>query len=189
MAKGSPRSADLNRFIHHGATQHELADLFSLTPKAVQKRIAGKVQSVSEDRGSPLFPVAECAKYLAAVDESKIEEALANITPQKLPPALQDTFWKAQLARQKFLEQRGDLWNTAKVFEVITEILKELRQGILIFEDTIESETALTEAQRQIIRKMSDSLLNSLNKRLEDNFSLYAADPDENGPDPTIRDE
>jgi len=186
MAKGTPRSADLNRLIHHGATQAELADLFKLTNKAVQKRISGKVGSVGEDRGSPLFPVCEAAKFLVDPDGSKIEEALATITPAKLPPQLQDVFWKAQLARQKFLEQRGDLWSTAHVFEAITEILKELRQGILSFEDTIESETALTEDQRQIIRRMSDSLLNSLNKRLEDNFSLYAPDPDEHGPDPSI---
>ena len=186
MAKGTPRSADLNRFILHGATQSELADLFNMTPKAVQKRIAGKVQPVSEERGSPLFPVAECAKYLVDADASKIEEALNTITPAKLPPQLQDVFWKAQLARQKFLEQRGDLWSTASVFEAITEILKELRQGVLAFEDTIEGETALTEEQRLIVRRMSDMLLVGLNRRLEDNFSLYAPNPDEHGPDPSI---
>ena len=88
-----------------------------------------------------------------------IEQFLKNMSPAKLPPALQDAFWKAQRTRQEFEKDKGLLWDDTRVKEVLSEVFKTFRMTVLMFTDTVEQQTDLSPQQRLIITQLGDGLL------------------------------
>jgi hypothetical protein len=94
---------------------------------------------------------------------------------------LQDAFWKAQLNRQKFEINRGELWATHRVIEIMAAAFKSVRMQILMFVDTVEQRDELSDKQRGVIQKLSDELLANLQHALVDEFELYVPPPDEHG--------
>jgi hypothetical protein len=55
---------------------------------------------------------------------------------------------------------------------------------IMMFRDSLQHQTELSDKQVKIIDKMSDDLLLSMRKALVDEFELYVPAPDEHGADP-----
>jgi hypothetical protein len=175
------RSSDAAEIVSGGVTAHTLAEMFLLDIKEVRKRIVGKVHPVSGTLASGhRYRVREAAPYLVEgiVDPSELFERLS---PNKWPPVLQDAFWKAQNNKQKWEENRGDLWRTERVYEVVSEAFKEIRLTVLMFADTISQRSELTALQRQIVQELGDGLLASLGSRLTEHFAFYENKPDEHG--------
>lgn len=172
------RSADAQEIIYSGVPITTLGEMFGLDHKEVKKRLTGKVTPVDHKRMT--YRVRDAAPFLV---ELKInpEEMIKSLSPSKLPPALQDAFWKALNSRQKYEENRGDLWRTQRVFEVVSSAFKTIRMTIMMAEDTIGQRTALTNEQRIIIRQLFDSLLTSLRDALKTEFAFYDAPADEHG--------
>jgi hypothetical protein len=159
-----------------------LAAIFGLDPKQVNKRLVGKVSPNAE--GKVLrYRVRDAAPHLVDF-KFDVEDAIKKLPPSKIPPALQDAFWKAQLSRQKFEENQGDLWRTSRVIEVMGTAFKITRMQIMMFRDSLQHQTELSDKQVKIIDKMSDDLLLSMRKALVDEFELYVPAPDEHGADP-----
>lgn len=167
-------------FIHDGVTVTTLAQIFGLDHKDVNKRLVGKVTPVSGKDKYVRYKIRDAAPYLVDLKIDP-EEYLKNLSPSKLPPVLQDSFWKALLSRQKYEENKGDLWRTQRVFEVVTAAFKVIRLTILMFNDTVSQQTELTERQRQIIQELSDGLLESLHSALVEDFEMYVPSDDEHG--------
>jgi hypothetical protein len=180
MSSG-PRSEDAYEMVHGGVTIATLGEMFQLDPREVKKRIHGKVNPCSGTRDTyHKYRIREAAPYLVdgMVDPSEIFEKLS---PNKWPPVLQDAYWKAQNNRQKYEENRGDLWRTERVYEVVAEAFKEIRLTILMFADTISQRTELSSRQREIIQELGDGLLASLGVKLTDTFAFHVPAPDEHG--------
>lgn len=168
-------------FIHEGVTVTTLAQIFALDHKDVNKRLIGKITPVSSGKGNYVkYRIRDAAPYLIDLKVDP-EEYLKNLSPSKLPPALQDSFWKALLSRQKYEENKGDLWRTARVVEVIASAFKVVRLTILMFADNVQQQTELSEQQRKIIQNMTDGLLAELSKSLVDEFEMYVPAADEHG--------
>ena len=168
-------------FIHEGVTVTTLAQIFALDHKDVNKRLVGKITPVTSGKGSYVkYRIRDAAPYLIDLKVDP-EEYLKNLSPSKLPPALQDSFWKALLSRQKYEENKGDLWRTARVVEVIASAFKVVRLTILMFADNVQQQTELSDHQRTIIQDMTDGLLAELNKSLVDEFEMYVPAADEHG--------
>lgn len=174
------RSNDLQEAIYDGVTITTLGEIFSLEHKEVKKRLIGKCPPAPSKDKFVRYKIKDAAPYLI---DSKIdpEEFFKNLSPSKWPPALQDAFWKAQNSKQKYEQNRGDLWRTARVFTVVTGAFKIIRMTILMFVDTVSQRTELTPEQRAIIQSLGDGLLETLNKVLKDEFALYSPAPDEHG--------
>lgn len=174
------RTGELQEAIYGGVPITTLGDIFGLDPKETNKRIAGRVQPVAGSGKLLKYRIREAAPYLV---QSQIdpEDFIKSLSPSKLPPALQDAFWKAQLSRQKFQEIRGELWNTTRVFEVVSSAFKVIRLTILMFVDTVEQRTQLSPEQRRIVQELGDGLLQSLEKSLRDEFAFYSPEDDEHG--------
>ena len=175
------RDNDLQEAIYDGCTITTLGEIFGLEHKEVKKRVVGKVPPVLPQKGKFVrYRIKDAAPFLV---DSKIdpEELFKNLSPSKWPPALQDAFWKAQNSKQKWEENRGDLWRTKRVFEVISSAFKIIRMTILMFVDTVGQRTELSQEQRRIIQELGDGLLESLSKALIDEFAFYDPSEDEHG--------
>lgn len=166
--------------IHDGVTVTTLAQIFALDHKDVNKRLIGRAPAV-DPKATPLkYRIRDAAPYLVDLKIDP-EEYLKSLTPSKLPPALQDAFWKAQLSRQKYEENRGELWRTARVFEIVSEAFKVIRITINMFSDNVAQQSELTPLQRRIIENLSDGLQEGLNSNLREHFELYMPADDEHG--------
>lgn len=177
----APKQQGELSIIYHGATVTDLAQMFDLDNKTVQKRLQGRVQPMKSVDKYTRYRIKDAAPWLC---DAKIdyEELIKTLTPSKMPPMLQDGFWKGQLSRQKYMAQRGELWSTQRVFEVFSEMCKVIRMALLMVPDTVEQRSALTDEQRAIVQEVVDSTLNSLNTAVAEHFAFYEPKPDENGP-------
>lgn len=164
------RDKELLSALFDGVSISVLADLFGKDKREVSKLIRN-VTPTGKRGGFDIFSIRDAAKYLV---EPNIDlgEYIKNLRPNDLPPMLQKDYWAAQRSRQIYEAEAGDLWPTDEVREVFAEVFKKLRTGILLFTDTIEAKTELTDKQRTLITSMSDALLDELHK------SLIEGDPD-----------
>lgn len=179
MAKAS--SENELGFIHEGVTVTVLAQIFGLDHKDVNRRLIGKITPMNQGVGSYMkYRIRDAAPYLIDLQVNP-EELIKSLSPSKLPPALQDAFWKAQLSRQRYDENRGDLWRTPRVIEVLTTAFKVIAMTIRTASDNIGQQTKLTDDQRKIIERMMDGLLEELNRALIEEFEMYVPAEDEHG--------
>jgi hypothetical protein len=176
----TPRSEDLQQAINDGLPITTLGEIFKLDHKEVARRLAGRVTPLPSKDKYTRYRIRDAAPYLCEITTDP-EELIKRLSAMKLPPALQDAFWKAQLSRQKYESARGELWSTSRVFDVISSAFKVIRLTILMFTDTVEQRTELNPDQRRIIQELGDGLLQSLNKTLQDEFAFYVPAPDEHG--------
>lgn len=68
-------------------------------------------------------------------------------------------YWDAQLKKQKFEENAGDLWRTDKVVEVFASVFKTFRENVVVFIDRLEYETGLPPEVIESAKAFGDHLL------------------------------
>jgi hypothetical protein len=73
------------------------------------------------------------------------------------------------------------------VQQVVAGLFKTVRQRIVLFADTVERQTSLTEEQRRIVQAMGDGLLDDIHRAIIEQFKNYDPESDrdeifENGP-------
>jgi len=167
-----------------GVTVGWLASVFQMDPKDVKRRLAdcqpinpGKMTG----RGvqGRKYALKDAAPYLVPPKISHAE-FMRSIKKGDLPPSMQQTFWAAKLAEQKFLENAGDLWRTEKVREVLAGTFQSLKFAIQLWPDMLRSEVGLTEQQQEILVRLGDKLqgelYDALVQRMNDNHSGLQAD-------------
>lgn len=158
-------------YCQDGLNVQEFADLFDVPRNRVESFVEN-VASSGKRAGRSIYPFLPVAKLILAgnVEPEDIAKMISQMRPQDLPAALQKEFWSGQIARQKFEEAEGDLWRTTAVIDHYAQAFKALRQGILLFSDTIEAQTELTDKQRSILYDLSDGLLSNLHEALLKRF-------------------
>lgn len=145
-----------------------LARLFRIERDTVRRKIAG-LKPIGERKGVPLYNVGEAAEYLVT-PKVDLEAYLKKLRPQDMPQAIQKSFWDAQNGRLKFMTDAGHLWHTVKVQQTVAEIFKIVRQRVLLFSDTVERQTSLTDEQRRIVTAMGDGLLDDMHAAIVEHF-------------------
>jgi hypothetical protein len=153
------------------ATVAQIAQLFRTDPKTLHKRLR-RLRSVGTRSGASVFSIRDAAAYLVKPGYS-IEQHLRQMHPNELPVGLMKEFWAGQKSRQSYELQAGDLWPTAQVVEAFGEAFKEARMTIMLFAETIERETGITDAQRVVFRRLSDGLIDNLREALVKKFEDY----------------
>lgn len=180
----STRSEDDAKLIHVGATTKQLSEIFGMSQSTVKSRVIGRVTPArpkGQTEKDPLrYHIADVAPLLCD-PKVDIEAILRSMTPAKMPPLLQDAFWKGQKSRLEVEEKMGNLWSTERVVEMLGEAFKPCRMAILMFKEEIEQQEELTASQRALLDQMSDSLLASLHAGLVERFSDYPQPNDEHG--------
>jgi hypothetical protein len=155
--------------LFEGASVSQLGRLFSHDNRTIAKKIQG-MRPTGMRAGHPIYSVAEAARFLV-VPHGDFEDTIRKMRPEELPPALQKEFWSALQARQKFEEDRGDLWRTADVIAHYSEVFMALRTTLLLMSDTVERSVELSERQRSIIQNAVDTAMHELYKNLVGKFS------------------
>lgn len=149
-----------------GVTASWLAQAFGMDVKDVKRKLAGcpaLVEGTDTGRGyqGRLYELKVAAAYLV---KPKISATnfLTAVKKAELPATLQQSFWDAMLKRQKYEENAGDLWRTAKIREVLGQTFQQMKFTIQLWADTVEKTTGLTNEQRRILIGMADSLQGDL---------------------------
>lgn len=180
------KTSDELKIVHIGATPSELGMMFGMSPQEVNRRIVGKVVPVKTEHKLPRYRVGDAAPFLCNV-EFDVEEYLKGLSPKKMPPSLQKAFWSALRERQDYEENRGELWRTQRVVEVLGEVFKSISMTAQMFEDTVSQQTELTPQQRKILVELSENLRTAAKASLVDRFKNYRPADDEHGVQPDMR--
>lgn len=154
------------------ATMAQLAQLFETDAKTLPKRLRG-LRPAGVRNNTQTYKIRDAAARLVKPGYS-IEAYLRGMNHADLPPLLTKEYWNGQRARQIFEENAGDLWRTSQVVEAISESFKTLRMELLLIPEGIERETAVTDAQRKILRRYIDGTIDTLRSAMVDRFKDYA---------------
>jgi hypothetical protein len=153
------------------ATMSQLAQLFETDAKTLPRRLHGLRPSGVRNNAST-FKIRDAAARLVKPGYS-IEQYLQRMHPNELPVGLMKEFWAGQKSRQEYEIKAGDLWSTAQVVESLAEAFKVARMTILLMPETVERETGVTDAQRKVLRRLTDGLIDELRESLVEKFSSY----------------
>lgn len=166
---GAKMNDDETRAIlYEGCSLSQLSTIFDSDNREVARRLRN-LEPCGTRMGYPIYKLADAAALLVA-PQGDIEEVIKKMSPKDLPPSLTKEFWAGQHARLKFEEDQGDLWRTTYVIEKLSEMFKTLRMSILLMQDQVERQTTLTDQQRDIIRGLTDGVLNDLADSLIERF-------------------
>lgn len=172
------------RIVHVGATVPQLALIFGMSQKTITSRVTGRVTPARPKGQTEKDPTRYHLRDVAPLlcdPQVDIEEILKSLTPSKIPPMLQDAFWKAQKSRLEVEEKLGNLWSTERVVKVLADAFKPCRMAILMFREQVEQEEELSANTRALLEKMSDDLLESMHEGLVKQFESYRPADDEHG--------
>lgn len=153
------------RHVLGGVTIGWLATVFRINNLTVKKRLANCPELKKGRGNSVVFDLAQAAAYLVK-PKIDIKEFMKSVRPQDLPPYLQSEFWEAQVKRQKWEENAGELWRTEKVVELYAETFKLMKDTMNLWVDGLERENGLTNEQRDFLIQAVDGLQKELHQKL-----------------------
>ena len=139
-----------------GVTVSWLAQVFSMDPKTVKQRLADCPPLYSRKAGY-VYALPVACQYLVKPALTP-EQFMKNIKQADLPPAMQDSFWSANLKRQKFEENAGDLWRTADVRLALSGMFQTIKFTIQLWADNMQKQVGLSTEQRKWLITATDAL-------------------------------
>lgn len=153
------------------ASMAQLAQLFHTDAKTLPRRLRG-IRPANVRNGVRVYDIREAASRLVKPGYS-IEHYIRKMHHNELPVGLSKEFWAGQRSRQEFEIKQGDLWPTSQVIEALGEAFKDARMTILLFPETVERETGVTDEQRKTIRRLCDGLIDDMRETLVEKFKNY----------------
>ena len=163
-----------------GVTVSFLAQVFGHDPAKVKRLLVNCPIKHSRQRGRTqrqhLYDLSTAASYLVEPKIS-VEDVLAQIKREDLPPAINTAFWDAQLKRQKWEENAGQLWRTETIGGAIGGMFQTIKFTIQLWADTIERQTGLSEEQRDLLNDMTDKLQQDIFASLQENATATMTGP------------
>lgn len=156
-----------NELLMVGATVTDLAALFGMDRKEVRARI-GDIPPRAKRGNMDVWRVRDVASRLTKFDDSMTDMVRRVLATHHtdLPKMLSKEFWYGQNQRLKYMRDVGDLWDTAAVVALASEVFKTLRLSLMLASDAVERETGLTEKQREIIENLMHSALGNAREKL-----------------------
>jgi len=140
--------------IVHGASINQLAELFAMDRRTVTDRLRGLTPS-GVRASHPIYKVSEAAPLLLEVGAGTRRAA-----------EREKDYWDAQLKKQKFEENAGDLWRTSKVVQIFAQVFKQFRESTVVFIDALEHESGLPPEVIVKAKTFGDTLLNDTRQKL-----------------------
>lgn len=163
-----------------GVTVSFLAQVFAMDPAKVKRLLVNCPIKSTRKRGTTqtqhLYDLSTAASYLVEPKIS-VEDVLAQIKREDLPPAINTAFWDAQLKRQKWEENAGQLWRTETIRSCIGGMFQTIKFTIQLWADTIERQKGLTEEQRDLLNEMTDKLQQDIFISLKENADNVMTGP------------
>lgn len=143
--------------VYGGVSAAWLGHVFGMDKNTIKKKLA-KCPVAMMKKNTPHYAIKEAAAYLVP-PKVDLLSYIRSLRPQDLPPILSDAYWAAQLKRQKWEENAGDLWRTTDVLEVLGELAKTLKTTVQLWTDELDRIHGLSDEQRKSLTQMCDGLL------------------------------
>ncbi len=180
----------ISRMVAQGIAIPDLATMYGMSQEDVKEALALVKPIRGKQIRTAVYALWDALGALRGSDEGgvsaeQLADYISKMKPSQLPVALQEAFWSAQIKRQKFEEERGDLWRTAAVMKVISELLRIARQSMTLMVDNVDQQTALTPRQREIVRAIGDSVLADMRERVIEAFNGWDGSEDKDDADPS----
>lgn len=157
--------------IERGLSIKEAAAMFRADRDVLPTLIArARLQPVGTRTGSPTYDAWELASLLVPPRWTD-EEWETVLHKGHFPTQLVKDFWAAKKARQDYLKAAGELWHTADVVDIVSELLKTVAMGVKLIADNVEREQGLSPEQRTLVTELIDEILIGAHKAVEDKFS------------------
>ena len=172
--------------VKNGVTVNWLASVFGKSNEWVRQRLVD-CPPLSQHGKSFRYDIKVAAEYL--VDPKvDLERYLKQMRAADLPASLQKEIWDARLKRQKWEALAGDLWHTQDVMAVLSQTFSVIKSSIQLWPDTVERQEGLTDAQRELLVRLGDTLQDEIYQGLltmarEKSTKASIADLDENQED------
>lgn len=138
-----------------GFSINQLAELFAMDRRTVTDRLRD-VEPAGLRSSHPIYRLMDAAPKLSGDGQVQTRR---NATNEK-------DYWDAQLKKQKFEENAGDLWRTDKVVEVFAGVFKVFRENVTVFVDRLEHETGLPPEMIESAKSFGDHLLKETRAKL-----------------------
>lgn len=139
-----------------GFSINQLAELFEMDRRTATDRLRN-VDPSDNRGGHPVYRMIDAAPALLEI---------TTTVKSKMATAREKDFWDAQLKKQKFEENAGDLWRTDKVIEVFAAVFKQFRESVVVFIDGLEHESGLPPKTIAATKGFGDALLIECRQRL-----------------------
>lgn len=168
--------------IFDGCTQSQLCTIFKMDRRTMSAKLAqGNVKPCGTRAGFPIYYIHEVAPHVVK-PLYDVEAYISRMHHNDLPPLLSKEYWNGKKARQDYELREGNLWETEKVQEKVSAMLKDIRMTILLFRDGLTRDTVLSDEQDNKLQAMIDGLLNEIAGRLVTMFDRgqdEQAEPDD----------
>jgi hypothetical protein len=148
--------ADEGKLPKFGKTQ--LAQLFGVSRNTVISRLRTVAPCGKDRQGHAVYtlPVAAAALLDIHKPAPDWEGEDGEIDPDRLPPDMAKDYWDGQLKKQKFYENEGFLWQSERVVDALTGIIKPLAFALRSLPDSVARRANLTPKQIEAVKEETD---------------------------------
>lgn len=151
--------------VKQGVPIRWLSLVFGMTEHAIKLKLKEVRPVGTGGHGNPLYSVPEAAQYLV---QSKINvaEFLRGLKDDELPDDLRLKLWNARRARNRALEEEGELWRSGVVLQKFGEVLLAIREKLQLIPEKVERMTGITPEQYKLIRAIVDGVQDDMHKTI-----------------------
>lgn len=172
---------DSQAMIFEGASVSQLAKIFGMDNRTVGSKIIA-IDPIGTRKTYPVYSIKDAAQVLLepTLDLDQVEKIAAyvrKLNPTNMPKMLTKEFWAAMRQKQAWEEDAAELWRTDKVVEVFSELVKSIRDPLILAKDAVASQRELDDRTQQIIDGIIDGILEKLHDAVVEQFGKRAPAP------------
>lgn len=158
-------SAKTVHLTKQGVSVRWLAQMFAMTDHYVKSRLKDLRPVGIGSHGNPIYSLPEAAPYLVQ-PKVNVREFLKGLKDEDLPDDLRLKLWNARRARNRVLEEEGELWHSSVVLEKFGEVLLAIREKLQLIPEKVERMTGITPEQYKLIRAIVDGVQDDMHKTI-----------------------
>lgn len=161
------------------------AKLLGIGRTTVQRKLDHLTPRVIRN-GTKLYNPREALPHL--VQPADLKKHLMQMSPKDMPERLRKEFWTARKTELDVRQKSGDLWHTSDVHRVTGDLMRLLKDTVVLWTDTIDERTGLSAEHIGILdelcRKLLSDYADAVSQYIADNrTSSQIAELDEEGDD------
>ena len=144
--------------VRKGAPAEWFAKLLGIGRTTVRRKIPDSIDPIHVNaKGTKYYRPAEVLPYL--VQPRDLETHLLKMNPKDLPERLRKEFWGARKLEQDVRLRSKDLWLTADVHRVLGDLMKIIKNSVMLWTDDVDAAIGLTSEQVEMLDDLSRKLL------------------------------
>ena len=160
-------------FVHdldRGVTVTWLMQAFTMPRKKVETLLATCPPQRVGANNARIYDFREAVPYLVK-PKVNVKKYIESLDPKDLPEHLKNEYWSARIKEQKARLYARDLWRSEDVVTAMSDILKLIKDTAILWTDSIDETTGITDPQREVL----DNLVRDLLGQVGDTVANYCS--------------